>query len=70
LWTFNGRNIQKADKPFNPSGMAESEDGNVILTITRSFDNSEFVLFVFSLFTAIEPPIHNIPVLSNVTESG
>jgi hypothetical protein len=32
--------IQKADKPFNPSGMAESEDGNVILTITRSFDNS------------------------------
>ena len=40
LWTFNGRTIQKADKPFNPTGMAVSKDGNVILTITRSFDNS------------------------------
>ena len=40
LWTFNGWTIQKADKPFNPSGMAVSEDGNVILTIIRSFDNS------------------------------
>ena len=26
--------------------------------------------YVFSLTTAIEPPIHNIPVLSNVAESG
>jgi hypothetical protein len=33
LWTFNGNTIQKADKPFNPSGMAVSEDGNVILTV-------------------------------------
>jgi len=33
LWTFNGRTIQKADKPFNPSGMAVSEHGNVILTV-------------------------------------
>ena len=33
LWTFNGRTIQKADKPFNPTGMAVSEDGNVILTV-------------------------------------
>ena len=40
LWTFNGRTIQKADNPFNPSGMAVSQDGNVMLTITRSFDNS------------------------------
>ena len=33
LWTFNGKSIQKTDKPFNPSGMAVSEDGNVILTV-------------------------------------
>jgi hypothetical protein len=33
LWTFNGRTIQKADKPFNPTGMTVSEDGNVILTV-------------------------------------
>jgi len=33
LWTFNRRTIQKADKPFNPSGMAVSEYGNVILTV-------------------------------------
>jgi hypothetical protein len=35
LWTFNGNTIQKADKPFNPSGMAVSEDGNVILTLLQ-----------------------------------
>jgi len=40
LWTFNGRTIQKADKPFNPSGMAVSEDGNVIQDcIKRALDN-------------------------------
>ena len=30
---FNGRTIQKVDKPFNPTGMAVSEDGNVTLPI-------------------------------------
>jgi hypothetical protein len=33
LWTFHGRTIQKADKPFNPTGMTVSQDGNVILTV-------------------------------------
>ena len=33
LWTFNGKTIQKADKPFNPTGMAVSEDGSIILTL-------------------------------------
>jgi len=28
---FNGRTIQKVDKPFNPTGMAVSEDGSVTL---------------------------------------
>jgi hypothetical protein len=30
LWTFNGKTIHKADKPFNPTGMAVSADGNVM----------------------------------------
>jgi hypothetical protein len=33
LWTFNRKTIQKADKPFNPTGMTVSADGNVILTV-------------------------------------
>ena len=33
LWTFNGRTFQKADKPFNPTGMSVSEDGNAILIV-------------------------------------
>ena len=35
LWTFNGNTIQKADKAFHPTGMAVSEDGNVILTVLQ-----------------------------------
>jgi hypothetical protein len=35
LWTFNGNTISKADKPFNPTGMAVSEDGNIILTVLQ-----------------------------------
>ena len=33
LWSFNGNTIQKPDKSFNPTGMAVSEDGNIILTV-------------------------------------
>ena len=35
LWTFNGRTIQKSDRPFNPSGMAVSKYGKVILTVLQ-----------------------------------
>ena len=42
LWTFNGKTIQKADKPFNPSGMAVSEYGNVILTVL----NDHFIIML------------------------
>ena len=39
LWTFNGKTVQKANKPFDP-GMAVSEDDNVILTVL----NDHFII--------------------------
>jgi hypothetical protein len=40
LWTFNGKTVQKANKPFDPTGMAVSEDDNVILTVL----NNHFII--------------------------
>jgi len=51
VWTFNGRTIQKADRPFNPSGMAVSEDSNVILTVL----NDHLIILLDSLGHVILP---------------
>ena len=40
LWTFNGKTVQKANKPSDPTGMAVSEDDNVILTVL----NDHFII--------------------------
>ena len=45
LWTFNGKTVQKANKPSDPTGMAVSEDGNVILTVL----NDHFIKVITKL---------------------